>query len=113
MRILACIFALCCLPIAALAAPIPSTQVPGVSQPINGTTSATASTWTTLAVANPLRHDCYIQAGADPINLYFGPTAPTQPEITLAAGASTHCLDQQEIWVESTTASAPYQGASW
>ncbi len=86
------------------------------SAPISGTTSVTPGTWTLALASPPLlsRRGCTIQiTGSAPVNIATGSTTPTAAEFTLQPEQAFNCIDQQQVWVMSTTASVTYQGASW
>lgn len=93
-----------------------SPTLPATSTAINGTTSATAGTWTEALAGSAGRGGCEIEdTGSAVIQVGFGPSAPTQSEFSIGPGypISVNCIDQQSVWVSSSTASVTYSGASW
>jgi hypothetical protein len=89
-------------------------SLPSTSASISGTTSAIASTWTSALASSSSRRGCTVQnSSTAAINIAMGSTTPTAPEFTLQPGQAFNCVDQQQVWVMSATASVSYQGASW
>lgn len=84
-----------------------SPTLPATSTAINGTTSATAGTWTEALAASATRvaPGCEIQnTGTAAMYVGIGSTPAEVKE--LQPGDSYYCKDQSEIWVEPANATA-------
>ena len=85
-----------------------------LSTPVSGSTSATPGTWTSALASSNYRNGCTIQnSGSATINIALGPNTPSAAQFTLQPQQAFNCVDQQQVWVMSATASVSYQGASW